>query len=101
MTNNSGQLEAEAHALEAIFNGAKADYSPELEWFAMRSDPETKQQFFALEAESYADADGLDALRDAGREVSYIEAYVPHDGDGAVVSLELAVTGEVPEVSDT
>lgn len=94
------RLEREAHALEAIFNEATADYSPALEWFAMRSDPETDQQYFAMNVEKYADGDGLDALRDYGREVSYIEAFVPYDGDDAVVQLELAVTGEVPEVGD-
>jgi len=92
-------LEAEAHALEDVFNAAKADYSPQLEWFAMRYAPETETQYFFFEVEEYADSDGLDALRDCGREIHYIEANGL--GEEQIVGLELAVKGSVPSATGT
>jgi hypothetical protein len=90
------ELDKEAHALVELFNEAKPDHSPELEWFAMRTDHETGQVFFALEADEYIDSDGLEALREHGREVSYIEAFQHHNGGGVSVSIEIPVRGEIP-----
>jgi hypothetical protein len=92
-------LEAEAHALEDIFNTAKTDYSPQLEWFAMRYDAETDTQYFYLEVEEYLDNDGIEALREFGRDIHYIEANGL--GDEQIVGIEITVEGSVPTRSGT
>lgn len=92
--NADTKLDAEARALVTIFNDAKADYSPELEWFGMSHDREAGQERFVLEAEKYIDEDGLAALRDAGREVAYIEGY-EYDGEVGV-QIAVPVADEVP-----
>ena len=87
------ELSDEAHALVEIFNQAKPDYSPEIEWFAMHSDVNGGQNF-VFEAEEYIDTDGLDALRKSGREIDYIEGYAM---DGVVyLNFEIPVQGELP-----
>lgn len=96
-TDNSG-TEREAETLVEIFNDAAADYSPDLEWFAMGLNHETMEESFVLEAESYIDADGLAALRDAGRTVGYIEAYQKPPDDEVYCQIQVEVHGEVPEV---
>lgn len=88
-------IEAEAKAIEAIFNDAAPSYSPELEWFAMSSDHDTGEQQFVFEASKYICSDGIKAIREHGREIRYIEA---NELDGEVrVAINLPVTGEVPE----
>lgn len=89
------QLEAEAHAIETIFNEAAPDYSPDLEWFGMTVDHETEERSFVFESFGYIDTGGLTALRECGRKVRYIEAY--EYGDEVSVQIELRVHGEIPE----
>lgn len=91
-TTDGDLLEREAESLVETFNDAAADYSPELEWFAMSFDRD-KGQAFVLEAEKYIDRDGLAALREAGRAIRYIEAY-EFEGDVGV-QIQLPVRGEV------
>lgn len=87
-------LEQEAEALVGLFNEATPDYAPELEWFGMGHDRDGDRQLFVLLANSYMATEGLDALREAGREIQYIEAY---EYDGEVnVTIEVPVNGEVP-----
>ena len=88
--------EHEALALVEAFNNAAEDHSPDLEWFAMCNGFD--QEEYVFEAASYIDTDGLDALRDLGRRVSYIEVHAPPDGDEACVAIHVPVQGEVPEV---
>lgn len=92
--SDSDLLEREAEALVEMFNGAAADYSPDIEWFGMSHDIETGEDAFVLEAAEYIDNDGLDALRDHGRIVQYIEAYEV-DGDVAI-QIEIPVRDTVP-----
>lgn len=93
------QLEREADALVDIFNAAAPGHAQELRWFAMDHDHETGTEAFVLEAESYIDSDGLAALREAGREVRYIEGY---EADGDVrVTISVPVQGEVPDPEGT
>ena len=91
-------LEREAHALEQIFNDAAADYSPELEWFAMGLDSETMEQSFVLEAEGYIDGAGLEALRNVGRKIVGIEAYQKPPEDEIYCQISIPVRGSVPDV---
>jgi hypothetical protein len=88
-------LEEEAETLVEIFNEAAPDYSPDLRWFGMDLDHETKEERFVLEAESYIDSDGLVALRECGRIVQYIEAH-ELDGD-VIVQISLPVQDEIPD----
>ena len=87
-------LEAEAEALVELFNDAAPDYSPELEWFAMGQNHETMEESFVLEAKRYIDADGLAALRDAGRTVGYIEAYQKPPTDEVYCQIQIPVRGD-------
>jgi len=91
--------EHEALALAEAFNNAAEDHSPDLEWFAMSNG--LGEEAFVFEVVSYADPDGLDALRDLGRSISYIEVHAPPDGDDACVSIHVPVQGEVPEVLES
>lgn len=86
-------LEAEAASIVELFNDAKADYAPELEWFAMRSDPDTGQEYFALEAERYLDSEGIQTLREHER---YIKSVAAGGIDEDVVTIEIAVENELP-----
>jgi hypothetical protein len=95
--NATDDTEREVEALVEIFNDAAADHSPDLEWFAMGLNHETMEESFVLEAESYIDADGLDALRDVGRTVGYIEAYQKPPEDEVYCQIQVPVQGEVPE----
>lgn len=98
-SRDSDLLEREAEALVEIFNDAAPDYSPDLEWFGMGVDHEDLDEQFVLEAPEYIDNEGLDALRDHGRVVRYIEAY---EYDGEVnVQIEIPVEGTVPGEGDT
>jgi len=90
-------LEREAHALEDLFNDAKPDYSPELEWFAMGLDHDTGEQSYVMECERYIDGDGIAALRDAGWEIQYIEAYHSELTDEIGVQIQVPVRGKVPD----
>lgn len=90
---NGDELEAEAEAIVARYNDAKPDYSPELEWFGMTLDHDTEEQQFVMEAEKYIDSDGLDALRDAGWQIQYIEAHNHEYDDDVVISIALPVRG--------
>lgn len=92
------QLEAEAHALEDVYNDAKPSYAAELEWFGMSLDHDTKEQQFVMEVPKYVDTDGLAALREAGWEIQYIEANEDPIDEEIVVSVNLPVRGEVPDV---
>lgn len=87
-------LEREADALAEIFNEASPDYAPELEWFAMSHDRETDKQRFVFEAFDYIDTEGLQALRQHGRTVQYIEAY--EYGDNVSAQVHIPVQGSVP-----
>lgn len=89
-------LEREAEALVEIFNEAAAVHSPELEWFGMGLDREPMEETFVFQAAEYMDNDGLEALREHGRVVRYIEGY-EYEGE-VYVQIELSVQGEVPEV---
>jgi hypothetical protein len=91
------ELEAEAESLVEIFNDATPDYAPDLEWFAMSSDPETESEAFVLEAEYYIAPGGLEALRDVGRMVAYIEAYEKPPSGDAFAQIHVPVEGEVVE----
>ncbi|WP_117364975.1 hypothetical protein [Natrarchaeobaculum sulfurireducens] len=86
--------EAEAEALVELFNEAAADHSPDLEWFAMGLVHESMEKCFVLEAQEYIDPDGLDALRDAGRTVRYIEAYQKPPKDEVYCQIEIPVHGD-------
>lgn len=88
-----GDLEREADEITTIFNEAAPDYSPELEWFGMGVDHETGDRRFVMEAETYIDSDGLDALRDAGWQIQYIEAHNHGYDDEIVISINLPVRG--------
>jgi len=88
--------EHEALALVEAFNNAAKDHSPDLEWFAMCNGFD--QEEYVFEAPSYLDPDGLGALRDLGRSISYIEVHAPPDGDDACVTIHVPVQGDVPEV---
>lgn len=90
-------LEAEAEALVELFNEATADYSPELDWFAMSLDHDTMEESFVFEAEGYIDGDGLEALRDSGRTVGYIQGYQKPPEDEVYCQINVPVQGEVPE----
>lgn len=94
-TIDGDELEAEARALEDIFNAAAPDHAPELKWSAMTT-MEDGGQAYIFEAENYADRDGLSAIRRAGRAVTYIEAF-ECEGEANVV-LEVPVQGEVPDL---
>jgi len=96
---SEGELEAEAEALVELFNSAAPDYSPELDWFAMGQNHETMDKSYVLEAERYIDADGLDALREAGRTVKYIEAYQKPPEDEVYCQIQVPVQNEVPDRS--
>jgi hypothetical protein len=91
------ELEDEANALVDAFNDAAESYSPELEWFGMSLDRDTGDQRFVFEANSYVDGDGLAALRERGRVVEYIEAYV-YDAETRV-QISIPVEGSL-EVRD-
>lgn len=91
------RLDAEAHGLEAVYNDAKADFSPALEWFGMSLDHDTKAQQFVMEAEKYIDRDGITALRERGWDIQYISAHNHEFDDDVVVSICLPVRGEVPD----
>ena len=94
----SDNLEAEAEALVARYNDARADHSPELEWFAMGLDRDNEEQQFVLESTNYIDPDGLLAIRSCGRTVRYIEAY---EFDGEIgVQIQVPVKGTVPTHPD-
>lgn len=95
MTDRDGDdLEVEAEALVSLFNEAAADYSPDLEWFAMGQNHETMDRSFVLEAERYIDADGLAALREVGRTVNYIEAYQKPAEDEVYCQIQVPVRGD-------
>jgi len=87
------ELEREADEITTIFNEAVPDYSPELEWFGMGVDHETGDHRFVMEAETYIDSDGLNALRDAGWQIQYIEAHDHEYDDEVVISINLPVRG--------
>lgn len=84
-------LDQAAEEIVTIYNKAIPDYSPDIEWSGMGHDKETKKQYFVLEAEEYIDTDGIQALREDGKQITYIEAY-EHDG---VVSVQIEIA--VPE----
>lgn len=90
-------LEREAHALEDLFNDAKASHSREIEWFAMGLDHDTGEQQFVLEAPRYIDGDGIAALREAGWEIQYIEAYHSELTGEIGVQIQVPVRGQVPD----
>lgn len=91
------QLDAEAQALETLYNNAKPDHAPELEWFGMTLDHDTGNEQFMLEAERYLDSDGITALREAGWEIQYVEAHSHEFDEDVVVSICLPVRGVVPD----
>lgn len=86
-------LEREAGQITSIYNEAAPDYSPDLEWFGMTLDHDTEERQFVMEAEKYIDRDGLDALRDAGWQIQYIEAHNHELDDDVVISIALPVHG--------
>lgn len=88
----------EAEAIEQTFNQAIPDYSPKIEWFGMSLNHDTREQRFVFEAESYIDPNGIEALQDANREITYIEAY-QYDGDVGV-HIHIPVTGQTTIVED-
>lgn len=88
-------LEGEANALVDRFNSAAPSHSPDLEWFAMSYGRDADEDEFVLEAQGYIDSDGLAALRECGRTITYIEAY-GYDDD-CVVTIHVPVRGSLPE----
>jgi len=90
---DGNELDREAEEITSIFNDAAPDYSPDLEWFGMGLDHDTKERQFVMEAEKYVDSDGLAALRDSGYEVQYIEAHNHEYDDEVVVSISVPVRG--------
>jgi len=93
----SDDLEAEAEALVDLFNSAAADHSPNLDWFAMGLNHETMDESYVLEAERYIDADGLDALREVGRTVNYVEAYQKPPENEVYCQIQVPVQNEIPD----
>lgn len=92
------ELEREAFAIESIYNNAKPSYSPELEWFAMGLDHDRDQEQFVFQSEKYIDREGIEALRDAGRKIRYIEA---HDlRDEVLIQIAIDVTGDIPDTGN-
>ena len=93
------ELEREAFAIESLYNEAIPDYLPRLEWFSMGLDHDEDQQQFVFEAEKYIDRRGIDALREAGREIRFIDA---HDHrDEVLIQISFDVKGEVPNTDNT
>jgi hypothetical protein len=88
-----GELEQEANKIQSIFNDAARDYSPKLEWSGMSLAQDTNEQQFVMEAERYVDSHGLDAIRDAGWAIQYIEAHNHEYDDNVVVGIMLPVRG--------
>lgn len=88
------QKEAKAEALVDLYNAAKPDHCPELEWFGMGLNHDTGQELFVLESPRYINREGLEAIREAGRSVRYVEAY-EFEGEIAV-QIEVRVQGEIP-----
>jgi len=88
-------LESEATALVELFNDAVESYSPDLEWFAMSNGGDREE--FVFEAEDYVDRAGLDALRERGRTISYVEAHAHEHDDKPVASIHVPVEGSIPD----
>lgn len=99
MSESDVPLEVEAEALVELFNDAAPDHAPDLSWWAMNTDHETKTQRFVLDAHDYIDPDGLAALREHGWTIEYIEAN-QMEGD-IIVSISVPVRGEMPDRTDT
>jgi hypothetical protein len=95
---DEADLEREADEITTVFNEAAPDYSSELEWFGMTLDHDTCEQQFVMEAKKYIDRDGLNALRDAGWQIQYIEAHNHEYDDDVVVSIALPVRGGESDV---
>ena len=94
MSDRSGdELDREADTITSVFNEAAPDYSPDLTWFGMGLDHDTGDRRFVMEAEKYVDADGLDAVREAGWEIQYIEAHNHEHDDDVVISVNFPVRG--------
>jgi len=74
MSDAPETIEAAAETVVSTFNDATPDHAPAVEWWAMSSGTDRERELvFAVD--EYADRDGLQALRDAGMSVTYIEAY--------------------------
>ncbi|KOX93252.1 hypothetical protein [Halorubrum tropicale] len=90
-------LEREANAITSAFNEAAADYSPDLTWYGMGVNHDSGQRQFVMEAERYVDPDGLEAVREAGWKIQYIEAHNHEFDDDVVISINFPVR-EVADV---
>ena len=86
-----GGLEREADAITSAFNEAAADYSPDLTWHGMGVNHDSGQRQFVMDAERYVDPDGLEAVREAGWKIQYIEAHNHEFDDDVVISINFPV----------
>lgn len=93
MSDASESLEAAAETVESTFNDATPDHAPDLEWWAMSSSSD-RERAFVFAVEEYADPNGLQALRNAGIRITYIEAY--HLGPETEIQIHIPVSDVNP-----
>jgi hypothetical protein len=92
MSDTPDTIEAAPETVVSTFNDATPDHAPVLEWWAMSSSTD-RDRAFVFAVPEYADPNGLQALRDAGIPITYIEGY--HIDSETEIQIHVPVS-EVP-----